>query len=341
MEVDRSWLDLPVELLEAILSKLPLSDHPRFACVCKDWKKLTSRVYPADRSPILNRSFKVDFPAADLSKARLYSSKDGWLVLCREEEVLLVNPFTDTVRRFPGLVHTPSFTGIEFIGQPPDKCCIFAIESAYKDSVLIYFWNGEGWGRYRYENNIPFVMSPHSNPVDCGRYFLCLGKDGNIGAFDMLKGAWIVVELKNFPTITVGGSYLVGDRGNVRAITVGGQNSTVRVFELIPAEGWAEFTDLKARALFIGPRMALVSANSPKKLDDIVFFSRLLGTPEEIEAEIRCSEGRIYFVPKKSTTTTTGPKKTSEGGIYTYNLTTGGRSEYCGSFEYPCILLGF
>ncbi|XP_020250760.1 F-box/kelch-repeat protein At1g57790-like isoform X2 [Asparagus officinalis] len=359
---DRPWSDLPSELLQVILSRLPLPYHPSFSAVCKSWRDVTFRVYPADISPLLvyfkrwgdgilhcyspslNKSFRVSSPL-DLSECELYSSKDGWLVLYREHEVILANPVASLMRNFPGLPFLNSFSGIAFSGRPPHKCTIFAIDSMFTSSVEISIWRpSRGWvSNIRYGNDYPFVAAPYSSPAVHNGRFYCLGVEGNLGVFNPKRATWKVLASPKSFAYKPEESYLVESKGKLLAVHVGNHNPPVRVVSLNEAEMvWERVITLSSATLFAGPGVSLVTTNRPKRMKNKVLVSRLIGKPETIEAEIRRFEGRAFFVPKQSSQQTPGEGRKQEAtekpGVCCYSLRALKSSGYRDSIWYPCSI---
>ncbi|ESQ44437.1 hypothetical protein EUTSA_v10006319mg [Eutrema salsugineum] len=96
IEKDQTFLDLPCDLLQLVVSRLPLKDNIRASSVCKTWHKACLSVRAEEKSPWLfyfskteescelydpsmQKTYKLEFP--ELSGSRVCHSKDGWLLM--------------------------------------------------------------------------------------------------------------------------------------------------------------------------------------------------------------------------------------------------------------------
>lgn len=249
----RVWSDLPIDILYIILSLLPYQCYPHFASVCKAWRSCTFPVYPADRFPLLahfrkwgdgicryysplsNKTFIVDCPLDLSGNVALFYARHGWLLLYSRSEITLFNPTTNALHKSPNLLHVMlGAHGIAFLGNPPNQCIVFAINSRRERDVDIFVWKcGEdSYSFTEHNNNLPFVMSRSSNPVPLHGLFYCLGREGNLGVYDPNNDTWTVLsEPKQFK-VSYKESFLVESDGELLAVVVGKRDRPLHIFKL-------------------------------------------------------------------------------------------------------------
>ncbi|XP_077223897.1 F-box protein SKIP23-like isoform X2 [Tasmannia lanceolata] len=122
------WSEIPNELLEMVVDRLPLIDHIRFGAVCSSWYQVTKenhhRLDFQDQLPLMiipdkernetrgfysitkNKVYNIQLPEFH-GKWCCVSSK-GWVVTIDESgNVHLLNPFTSTQIQLPSLNRFP------------------------------------------------------------------------------------------------------------------------------------------------------------------------------------------------------------------------------------------
>lgn len=111
----RPWFDLPVDILDIIVSHLQFADYVRFGAVCKSWRSVTADTphlralqHPwlaildksALFSPVEDRLYHQNIPLA--SNSRCIGSSHGCLIFMNESEGgHIFNPFTSQTLKFP------------------------------------------------------------------------------------------------------------------------------------------------------------------------------------------------------------------------------------------------
>lgn len=319
----RPWSDLPIEILELIVSKLPCFHIPYFVSVCKNWSQVDiSSVFPI-QSPLLlhnngkrgkdicryydpstNMTFIVDSPF-DLSGYEFYFAKDGWLLLYKEYEVVLANPITGIFRKFPPLLWRKTFTAFLFTGSPLHDCKLYGIDSTIHEFTEITTWDkNAGWDENRlFDNNQPFVASQFSNLVCYRNLIYCLGSEGNLGVYDPTEETWTVFSNpRQFVNISYEYSYLVESKDEQLVVVLIEDNGMpIHIYRLDRMEmQWVKIKTLKDQSLFAESRMSLLTTPLVKKMRNQVYLPRVHGVlSETCMAEVKSYRDRLFFVSKK------------------------------------------
>ncbi|PIA35796.1 hypothetical protein AQUCO_03500275v1 [Aquilegia coerulea] len=214
---ERSWKDLPIELLQLISSTLCRCDCIRFCLTCKPFMSVTPPLQP---NPLLIQSnygsqqlpWLMSFPKISEGVLNLYNpiSSDayimeipelagaiirdanyGWLLMSQGYySVFFFNPLTKETIKLPDLDNPYNYVGITF-SAPPDAsdCIVFGITENIPEYVeMIIHCKVEGiWRGFesRYDCKVPYeFMASDCNPVFCYGVFYCLSKDGKLAIFD-------------------------------------------------------------------------------------------------------------------------------------------------------------
>ncbi|KAL6661325.1 hypothetical protein ACP70R_000709 [Stipagrostis hirtigluma subsp. patula] len=218
------WHDLPLELLELVVSNLSLVDRLRFPAVCKSWSMVTNPVGRAKAwpwlmhcsrqdglckmfDPLLGKEYTLQVVTFETNEERhiFRSSKGGWLVVSggsEDDEIFIINPFTgELVEDPPILERSYYYNGFSFSSTPMSLDCVFfGINSSHSGHyVSIYTWrHGEDtWSELEFEYEESFPVA-RNNPVFFRGKFYCLGRKGNLGVFDPksqeTESAWKILE---------------------------------------------------------------------------------------------------------------------------------------------------
>ncbi|XP_077248324.1 F-box protein SKIP23-like [Tasmannia lanceolata] len=93
------WSEIPNELVEMVVDRLPLIDHIRFGAVCSSWYQVTEENHH-------RFDFRDQLPFMMLPEKEL--SSKGWVLTVDESgDVHLLNPFTSTKIQLPSLDKFP------------------------------------------------------------------------------------------------------------------------------------------------------------------------------------------------------------------------------------------
>uniref|UniRef100_A0A0D3GKM8 F-box domain-containing protein n=1 Tax=Oryza barthii TaxID=65489 RepID=A0A0D3GKM8_9ORYZ len=135
------WADLPRDLLESVLGRLPVPDRLRFPGVCTAWQSAAAVGMARFLSLSDGRAYAIPQPAPPVSERLCVGSSDGWLVTAdAASELHLLNPLTGAQ------VQLPSVTTLPFVDASRDadgrvasydlRCC-FGDGDNDGDEVLV------------------------------------------------------------------------------------------------------------------------------------------------------------------------------------------------------------
>lgn len=209
------WVDLPVELLELIFSRLIVADNIRASVVCKRWNSVASSVRPVNQSPWLmyfpkkdnrydfydpvqRKTYSLEFPVLD--RCRVVYTKDGWLLVCRKwwpdgRPYFFFNPFTSE------LIKLPRFNGANiaaFSCAPTStECVIFTVTNVSSTIVAISTCcpGANKWTTVHLPNHSHFSCCIRTKTVFSNGLFYCLSYEGFLGVFDPVECTWTVLEV--------------------------------------------------------------------------------------------------------------------------------------------------
>ncbi|CAL4999066.1 unnamed protein product [Urochloa decumbens] len=218
------WHDLPLELLELVVSNLSLVDRLRFPAVCKSWSKVS---YPVEQAkvwpwlmhcskqdgickmfdPLRGKEYTLQVETFETIGHHIFrSSKDGWVVVSggsEDDEIFIINPFTGDIVEDPPIFDDHyNYYGISFSSMPVSPDCLFFGITGSNSGVFVavHTWkHGEDrWNEHEFEYQVsPFPVACN-NPVLFHGMFYCLGRKGNLGVFDLgskdTKSAWKILD---------------------------------------------------------------------------------------------------------------------------------------------------
>lgn len=205
-----SFADLPLCLLEVIISQLDLKDNIRASATCKTWREAGLYVRLVDKPPWLmylpkrGNSFEMYDPLQkkmytlnlpELSKSTVCYSRDGWLLMRKtaSHQIFFFNPFTRKLINLPKL--ELSYDAIAFSCAPTSgTCVVLAFKNVEYGTVTTSTchpeateWVTEGlvcYLRYRSDSR------KHSNIVYANRRFYCLDDKGRLYYFEPSSREW-------------------------------------------------------------------------------------------------------------------------------------------------------
>lgn len=206
-----SFADLPLCLLEVIISQLVLKDNILASAFCKTWREAAVYVRLVDKPPWLmylpkrgnlfelydplkQKMYTLNLP--ELAKSTVCYSRDGWLLKRKtaSKEMFFFNPFTRKLINLPKLELT--YDAIAFSCAPTSGTCVLLAFKHVEDEGIIttstcypeatewitedlHFYLGYGSNRLK-----------HSNVVYAKRRFYCLDGKGSLYYFEPSTRKW-------------------------------------------------------------------------------------------------------------------------------------------------------
>jgi hypothetical protein len=316
MVVSRKWDELPVEMVELLLTRLSLVDCLRLPSVCKAWSQASSSLEKRNDWPWLMHlpnlkyrqckffdpfyckeyTIKCDELAASDHLA-LRFSKNGWVVVTEgNQRVFLLNPFTAQIFNLPALTSLdfilPTledyiFDGISFTSVPtsPDFIVYGFFFQVCGKFVSISMWRPgeEEWTTIEFVPYVPFLPS-FNNPVLFRGEFYCLGRKGELGVFNPELETWTVLSNPE-PVYLVephyGDEYCYLMELNGDLISVFGTDDTqkaIRAFKLDQSKMvWRKLEDLGDMTLFVDRRNSIAIRSPEKKYANRIYITRWEG----------------------------------------------------------------
>ncbi|KAM0929762.1 hypothetical protein ACQ4PT_001385 [Festuca glaucescens] len=223
----RPWHDLPLELLELVVSKLSMVDRLRFPVVCKSWNMVSNPVEQAKVWPWLMHysgrdgvcklfdplrcleytisveTFLTSEIEGEHDRHIFRSSKDGWVAVSTAveiDDIYIINPFTGDIVEVAMLERKYHFMGMSWSSIDPTSpdCVFFGVDSSHDGKavgVLTCRHNENDWTEQHleYYEGAPFPVA-YANPVFFHDKFYCLSRMGNLGTLDPTSDTWTILE---------------------------------------------------------------------------------------------------------------------------------------------------
>ncbi|XP_043688890.1 F-box/kelch-repeat protein At1g57790-like isoform X2 [Telopea speciosissima] len=299
----RPWSDLPIELLELIVSHLCVEDNVRLSCVCKKYRSL--RV--VNQSPWLLFSPSIGgrkggiikyfdpsqgkfyFEETELRNAFIQCSKDGWVLFCElATSLFLLNPFTKSRIDLPFDCSLPIwFFGSKFkfalscAPTSPDSV-VFAIGNydIHRQGVFIcvYHPGDAKWTNVKYQNTDGAIFCCGDGPVFCNGLFYCLSEssDNLVGVFDPQKHTWSILPVPS-PNLSIDqqrAKHLVEFKGKLLLVSVSYPDKPF-IFKLdLTNMKWVEMDSLNGVTVFVSSLSSLSVTDVPSVSRNSVYFSK-------------------------------------------------------------------
>ncbi|KAF8080207.1 hypothetical protein N665_0965s0009 [Sinapis alba] len=212
-EKDQTFIDFPYDLLQLVVSLLPLKDNIRASTVCKTWHEACLSVRVPDRPPWLlyfwkteesgevfdpsmQKRYYLEFP--ELSGSRVCHSKDGWLLMYTPNslELFFFNPFTRDRIPLPPLWMAYDQRMAFSCAPTLTSCLLFTVTNVNVDNITVKTCcpNDKEWNTFVFQNQLPgndnitFEQIVSSNCV-----FYCLTDTGYLSIFDPSLNSWNVL----------------------------------------------------------------------------------------------------------------------------------------------------
>ncbi|KAH1039794.1 hypothetical protein J1N35_041537 [Gossypium stocksii] len=295
----QTWSDLPLELLELILSNLTFEDNVRASVVCKRWHKVAISVRVMNQSPWLmyipksgclyefydpseRKIHSLELP--ELRGCRVCYTKQGWLLLYRRRNhlVFFFNPFTRETINLPS--YELAYEIMAFSCAPTStNCVVFSIKHVHPTVVAISTCHpgASEWTIVNHRNRLPFVSSIWDKPVFCSGLFYCLSLTGWLGVYDPVRRYWKVLAvppprcpenffIKNWWK----GKFMTEHNGDLLVVYTS-QNKNPMIYKLYRSElAWKEMESLRGVTIFASFLSSLSGANLPGIMRNSVYFSK-------------------------------------------------------------------
>ncbi|PWA37911.1 F-box domain, cyclin-like protein [Artemisia annua] len=295
-----SWSDLPVELLEIIISQLTLRDNIRTSKVCKRWLSVALSVRKVNKPPWLmyfpklghlfefydpseRKTYSLELP--ELHGCRICYNKDGWLLLYkpRTMRVLFFNPFTREMIKLPRFEMTYQIVAFSSSPKSPD-CILFTVKHVSPTVVAVSTCHpgATEWTTVNYHNRLPFVSSIWNKLVFCNGLFYCLSLTGWLGVYNPVEHTWSIrivppprcpdnFFVKNWWK----GKFMAEHNGDIFVIyTCYSENPIIYKLDQVNKE-WVEMEDLEDVTLFASFLSSHARTDLLGMMRNSVYFSKV------------------------------------------------------------------
>ncbi|XBI49504.1 hypothetical protein VPH35_113058 [Triticum aestivum] len=300
----RPWHDLPLELLEPVVSRLSLVDRLRFPAVCKSWSLVTNPVEQAivwpwllhssgrDGAcklfdPLRSQEYNMHVETFDINQDEhdehiFRFSKGGWVAMSTNadiQDMYIINPFTEEVVEMVMLDWEDNYMGLSWSSMDPKSpdCIFFAVNSRQDGKAVgaLTWRHGEAeWfeRHLEYYEGDPFPVA-YNNPV----------LKGNLGTFDPASDTWTILEKSNpiHVEMDLEGDhhegrefcYLVELRGELVSVFMRNADQPPRVFKLNEEEmAWMKVQEIGGAALFLDFRVSYSVASPEAGHGNRIYF---------------------------------------------------------------------
>ncbi|GMJ02908.1 FBox/DUF295-Related 1 [Hibiscus trionum] len=296
----QTWSDLPVELLDLIMSGLPVEDNIRASAVCKRWHEVAVSVRAVNQSPWLmyfpkgsslyefydpseRKIYHLELP--ELRGSRVLHTKDGWLLLYRHRNhcVFFFNPFTREMINLPRFELTSQ--GAAFSCAPTSTdCVVFTVTHEGPLVVAISTCHpGESeWTTVNHRNRLPFVSSFWDKLVFSNETFYCLSLTGWVGVYYLPRQAWKVLAVAppRYPENFFAkhwwkGKFMTENNGDILIIYTSNDENPM-VYKLDRSEmAWKELETLGGVTLFASFLSSHSGIGLPGIMTNSVYFPKV------------------------------------------------------------------
>ncbi|KAA8516725.1 hypothetical protein F0562_016769 [Nyssa sinensis] len=296
----QTWSELPIELLELIVSRLTLKENICASAVCKRWLSVAISVRVVNQPPWImyfpksgdfyefydpsqRKTYSIEFP--ELLGCRVCYTKDGWLLLYRPrtDSVFFFNPFTRELIRLPRFEMTYQIAA--FSSAPTSPGCIaFTVKHISPTVVAISTCHPGAmeWTTVNYHNRLPFVSSIWNKVVFCNGLFYCLSLTGWLGVFDPQEHTWIIRAVPPpkcpenfFAKNWWKGKFMAEHKGDIFVIYTC-YNENPIIFKLDQTEkAWEEMKTLSGVTLFASFLSSHARTDLLGMMRNSVYFSKV------------------------------------------------------------------
>lgn len=298
-----SFADLPLCLLEVIISQLVLKDNIRASAVCRTWREAGLYVRLVDKPPWLmylpkrgnlfelydplqQKMYTLNLP--ELAKSTVCYSRDGWLLMRKtaSNKMFFFNPFTRKLINLPNC--ELSYDAIAFSCAPTSGTCVLLAFKHARFGITTTSTCYPGATEWITED-LHFTLSfgndelKHSNVVYAIRRFHCLDGNGSLYNFEPSTRVWRyeMVLLPDCPYISYRFRYEYGRKKKriflavrkgdfFKIITCGGEKPIVYKLDSIQ---WKEInsTTLEGFTIFTSLYSSEMRVNLPWMRNSVYF----------------------------------------------------------------------
>eukprot|EP00268_Persea_americana_P002021 TRINITY_DN10601_c0_g1_i1.p1 TRINITY_DN10601_c0_g1~~TRINITY_DN10601_c0_g1_i1.p1 ORF type:complete len:328 (-),score=28.15 TRINITY_DN10601_c0_g1_i1:143-1126(-) len=220
----------------------------------------------------------------ELHGATFHFSKGGWLLVSFENgSIFFFNPFTKERINLPDL--DCPFSSIYFSSMPTSlDCVVFAIfNSGSFDDICICTCSpgAQSWATFLCGEGVyPLFRVDSTNPVFHNGVFYCLGKQGNLGVYNVIEDTWNVLKNPMPLQLPIGLCFLIESEGKL--LFVYNRRTQTHVFTLDESKMvCVEVEVLEDLALFLSRSTSLAmtvdkeaTTASIRDMKNKIYFSR-------------------------------------------------------------------
>ncbi|XBI49501.1 hypothetical protein VPH35_113055 [Triticum aestivum] len=245
----RPWHDLPLKLLQQVVSRLSLVDRIRFHAVCKSWRMVSNPVEQVNVWPwLLHCSGRNGACTADI------------------DDMYIINPFNEDIVEMPILVRKYYFMGLSWSSADPTspECVFFGIVSRHdgkKINILMWRHGEADWfeRHFEYYEGDPFPVA-YNNPV----------------LPTLARLTWQATHGRSWRSDHHEGRefcYLIELRGELVSVFMRNADQPPRVFKLNEEEmAWMEVQEIGGAALFLDFRVSYSVASPEAGHGNRIYF---------------------------------------------------------------------
>ncbi|RID47280.1 hypothetical protein BRARA_I03884 [Brassica rapa] len=208
---DQTLLDFPYDLLQLVVSHLPLKDNIRASTVSKTWQQACLSVRVPDRPPWLiyfskteesscelydpstQKRYYLSFP--ELSGSRVCHSNEGWLLMYNPNsfQLFFFNPFTRDRIPLPPLWMAYDQRMAFSCAPTSSNCLLFTVTNVTLHNITVKtcYPNAEEWNTFVFKNQLP--VSTFEQIVFSNGVFYCFTNTGHLSIFDPSSSSWNVL----------------------------------------------------------------------------------------------------------------------------------------------------
>ncbi|KAJ4809350.1 F-box protein family-like [Rhynchospora pubera] len=300
IDISRPWADLPIELVQLLLSRLNLVDCLRLSSICKAWNTVSSHIqdamaypwlmYSTNDScswrlfdPVYGKEYFIDNTWLGFGKnLTFHYSKDGWVLASKENKYLfLINPLTREFISLPA----PDFdirrsTAMSLSSSPANSDCIVFVVYFNDLHVLeISTWSRsqDEWNKLSFNNELGYYVP--CNPVFTWGELYCYKVNGELSVYNPTKKTLQTLEIKAPIEIVVGSDRIIQchfmeSRGDLITVFREHAKDRLRIFKLDrPQLVWREVFGVEDVTIFLNNKTSLAVSCPEKRCRDLIYFS--------------------------------------------------------------------
>jgi hypothetical protein len=297
--LELNWSDLPLELLELIISRLPLEDNVRASVVCKSWHSVAIAVRVVNQSPWLMYFFSGDLYVfynplirkthsiilPELNGCKVRYSEDGWLLVYKPRShcLFFFNPFTREAINLPSFELNHDVV-VAFSCAPTSTNCMLITMKAVGDQIAVISTCHPGateWATVTVRHHLPmsFFVNGWNKIVFFDGLFYCLGSNNGLAAFDPLQRTWNVLAPEFVGKLSIDwwkGKYITEHKGELLLIYASYRSAKPTMFKLDRTSMiWEEVKTLDGFTLFASSLSSHSRTDIPGRVRNRVFFPKI------------------------------------------------------------------